>query len=90
MFNFGPHNLRREVEFAQKIRKVKKKKQTKKSHENITHRTQVFKEDSDNQNQTYLVFELTSSRRKCPSACKIPNVRRWTDKQKQKKRDLLS
>lgn len=33
-----------------------------------------------NQNQNYLVFEVTFSRRKCPSACKIPNVRRWIDK----------
>lgn len=39
MFNFGPHNLGRKVEFAQKIRKVKKKKNLKKSHENITLRT---------------------------------------------------
>lgn len=79
-FNFGPHNIRRKVEFAQKIRKVKKKI-LKKNLMRILHlEHKCLKKIQINQNQNYLVFEVTFSRRKCPSACKIPNVRRWIDK----------
>lgn len=76
---FWPPQHKKESGICSENQKVKKK--ILKKLMRILHlEHKCLKKIQINQNQNYLVFEVTFSRRKCPSACKIPNVRRWIDK----------